>query len=238
MELFPAIDLKDGCVVRLFQGDYDQKTVYSHDPVEIAEGFAQKGAGNLHVVDLDGARDGTPANVPAIRELAGRKGVFMQVGGGIRTEERVDRYLSLGVNRVILGTAAIENFAFVEEMVKRYGGQIAVGVDARDGKVAVHGWEKVSGVDSMEFCRRLRDTGVQTVIYTDISRDGGLAGTNLEAYRALGGVEGLDVVASGGVSFEEEIAALKDIGTYGVIVGKALYAGKLDLVRLLELCKG
>ena len=237
MQIFPAIDLRHGQAVRLFQGDYDQMTVFSRNPADVAKGFAQQGAKNLHCVDLDGAKDGAPANSEVIAQLL-QQGLYTQVGGGIRDENRVDYYLSLGVGRVILGTAALENFPFVEEMVKKYGSRIAVGVDARDGRVATHGWLTTSEVDSFDFCVRLRDAGVQTVIYTDISRDGGMAGANLEVYRRLGEIRGLDIVASGGVSFYSDVQALYDMGIYAAIVGKALYTGALELPRLLRIAAG
>ena len=237
MQIFPAIDLRHGQAVRLFQGDYDQMTVFSQNPADVAKGFADQGAKNLHCVDLDGAKDGAPANSEVIARLL-QQGLYTQVGGGIRDENRVDYYLSLGVGRVILGTAALENFPFVEEMVKKYGSRIAVGVDARNGRVATHGWLTTSEVDSFDFCVRLRDAGVQTVIYTDISRDGGMAGANLEVYRRLGEIRGLDIVASGGVSFYSDVQALYDMGIYAAIVGKALYTGALELPRLLRIAAG
>jgi phosphoribosylformimino-5-aminoimidazole carboxamide ribotide isomerase len=237
MQIFPAIDLRHGQAVRLFQGDYDQMTVFSHSPADVAKSFADQGATNLHCVDLDGAKDGRPVNSEVIARLL-QQGLYTQVGGGIRDHARVDYYLSLGVGRVILGTAALENFPFVEEMVKLYGERIAVGVDARDGMVATHGWLTTSDVPSFDFCRRLRDAGVKTVIYTDISRDGGMAGANLEVYRQLGELKGLDIVASGGVSFYSDVQALYDMGIYGAIVGKALYTGALELPRLLDIASG
>ena len=237
MQIFPAIDLRHGQAVRLFQGDYDQMTVFSHSPADVAKSFADQGATNLHCVDLDGAKDGQPVNSDVIAQLL-QQGLYTQVGGGIRDHARVDYYLSLGVGRVILGTAALENFPFVEEMVKKYGSRIAVGVDARDGRVATHGWLPTSEVDSFDSCVRLRDAGVQTVIYTDISRDGGMAGANLEVYRRLGEIKGLDIVASGGVSFYSDVQALYDMGIYAAIVGKALYTGALELPRLLRIAAG
>ena len=237
MEIFPAIDLRGGQVVRLKEGDYGQMKVYSPDPVEMARRFKAQGAANLHVVDLDGAKDGAPANFEVISRIAGEAGLFIQVGGGIRDDERVRRYLKASVGRVILGTAAVKNPPFLRAMVEKYGEKIAVGVDARDGRVAVSGWLEVTELDSLEFCRRLAALGVKTVIYTDIARDGRMEGTNLEAYRALRAIEGLDVVASGGISFEEEILALKEMGNYGAILGKALYENKLDLGRTVSLAR-
>lgn len=238
MEIFPAIDIRNGNVVRLTEGDYNRMTVYGSSPLEMAETFVKKGAKNLHMVDLDGAKDGTPVNFDVIKSVAETGKLFTEVGGGIRDEKRIEDYLSLGVNRVILGTVAVRNFAFVEEAVKKYGDKIAVGVDARDGKVAVSGWLETTEIDSLDFCKKLRDAGVKTVIYTDISKDGTLSGTNLEIYEKLSEIENLDIIASGGITFEDEIKKLASMNTYGAIVGKAVYAGKLDLERVLKIAKG
>ena len=236
MQIFPAIDLRDGRAVRLLRGDYDQMTVYSAQPCGVARRFIRAGAQRLHIVDLDGAKDGRPsmANWTEIEALVQQGHAFIEVGGGIRTEERILQYLDLGVNRCVLGTAAVEDFAFTERMARRYREKIAVGVDARDGKVATHGWLKTSGEDSFDLCRRLRDAGVQTVIYTDISKDGTLSGTNLDAYRRLTQIEGLNVVASGGISSVLELRALNEMGAAGAILGKAVYDGKLDLGMCLD----
>lgn len=234
MEIFPAIDIRDGKVVRLTEGDYDRMTVYSSSPCEIAEQFIEKGAKNLHVVDLDGAKDGTTENFEVIREIAKYKELFIEVGGGIRSVERIKKYLDLGVDRTIIGTAAVKNYPLVEEAVRLFGDKIAVGVDAKDGRVAVSGWREVTDTDSVAFCKRLRDTGVKTVIYTDISKDGVLSGTNLEIYRELSKIDGLDIVASGGITYESEIKELKNMGLYAAIVGKAVYAGKLSLENVLK----
>ena len=236
MQIFPAIDLRDGRAVRLLRGDYDQMTVYSAQPCGVARRFIRAGAQRLHIVDLDGAKDGQPsmANWTEIEALVQQGHAFIEVGGGIRTEERILQYLDLGVNRCVLGTAAVEDFAVTERMARRYREKIAVGVDARDGKVATHGWLKTSGEDSFDLCRRLRDAGVQTVIYTDISKDGTLSGTNLDAYRRLTQIEGLNVVASGGISSVLELRALNEMGAAGAILGKAVYDGKLDLGMCLD----
>ncbi|MCB6993460.1 1-(5-phosphoribosyl)-5-[(5-phosphoribosylamino)methylideneamino]imidazole-4-carboxamide isomerase [bacterium 210820-DFI.6.37] len=236
MELFPAIDLRDGQAVRLFQGDYDQMTVYSSSPAEVARQFKAKGAKNLHLVDLDGAKDGRLVNFESIRQIVSDLDLFVEVGGGIRDEDRIRQYLDLGVGRVILGTIAVKDTGFLEKMVAKYKEKIAVGVDVKDGYVAINGWKEVTEREGMEFCRYLAGIGVKTVIYTDISRDGGLKGTNLEAYRRLAEIDGLDIVASGGISFEEEITALKET-TYGAILGKALYDGLLDLEQALRLAE-
>ena len=235
MQLFPAIDLRGGQVVRLTQGDYDRMTVYGQDPCAQARSFVAAGAKNLHVVDLDGAKDGTLSNYDTIAALAKQGGLYIEVGGGIRTEERIEKYLSLGVGRCILGSVAVTDFAFTARMLKKYGDKIAVGVDARDGYVAIHGWKTVTGERSFDFCRKLSEAGIRTVIYTDISRDGLLSGANLEAYRELCLIPGLRVIASGGVTTEEDITALRSLGMYGAIVGKALYTGRLSLPRALAL---
>lgn len=233
MQIFPAIDLSGGQVVRLYQGDYDKMTVYGADPCAAAKDFLSAGAGYLHVVDLDGARDGTTANFASIAAIARQGGLYLEVGGGIRTEERIRQYLDLGVSRCILGTAAVKDFAFTARMAQTYGSRIAVGVDARDGYVAVNGWKELSRERGVDFCRRLRDAGVRTVIYTDISRDGAEQGTNLAVYRELAKLDGLDITASGGISSVEELRELDTIGVRAAILGKALYTGRLDLKTVL-----
>ena len=234
MDIFPAIDLRGGQVVRLYQGDYDRETVYAADPCAVARDFIAAGAKCLHVVDLDGARDGTLANFESISALARQGGLYIEVGGGIRDEDRIRRYLDLGVGRCILGTVAVKDFAFTERMARKYGGRIAVGVDARDGCVAINGWKELSRERGVDFCRRLRDAGVKAVIYTDISRDGAEQGTNLDLYRELSRIEGLAITASGGVSSMEELRQLRAIGTQAAILGKALYTGRLDLKTVME----
>lgn len=236
MKIFPAIDLKDNKVVRLHQGDYDAVTVYSDHPAEIAAEFSRKGAENLHVVDLDGARDGELSNFAAVSTIVRQGGLFVQVGGGIRDESRIRKYLELGVGRVILGTVAVEDFAFLERMVRTYGEKIAVGVDARDEKIAVRGWLETTAVDSVEFCKKLAAAGVKTIIYTDIAKDGAMGGTNLAVYERLKREVNCDIIASGGVSALSDISALKAMGTYGAIVGKALYQGALTLEEVLLQC--
>jgi phosphoribosylformimino-5-aminoimidazole carboxamide ribotide isomerase len=234
MYIYPAIDLRDGRVVRLTKGDYDQMEVYSSDPEEIARSFLKAGATHLHVVDLDGAKDGKLCNFDVISKLAAEN-LFVEVGGGIRDEARIRAYLDAGVKRVILGSAAIENPGFAAEMAAKYGACIAVGVDASEGKVAIHGWKTITDVDSLDFCRQLVKNGVTTVIYTDISKDGTLSGTNLAIYRKLSSIEGLSIIASGGITFEHEIATLRDMNLHGAILGKALYTGKLDLSRVIAI---
>lgn len=234
MQIFPAIDLRGGQVVRLYQGDYDQETVYAADPCAVARSFLDAGAEYLHVVDLDGAKDGTLANFEPIAALARQGGLYIEVGGGIRNEDRIRQYLDLGVGRCILGTIAVKDFTFTERMAQKYGDRIAVGVDARDGYVAVSGWKELSRERGVDFCRRLRAAGVGTVIYTDISRDGAEEGTNLDLYRELVKIEGLKITASGGVTSLEELRALRRMGVHAAILGKALYTGRLDLKTVME----
>lgn len=236
MVIFPAIDLKDGKVVRLTQGDYNKVDIYSENPEKIAASFAEKGAKNLHVVDLDGARDGELANFKTIEAVVKASGMFVQVGGGIRDEARINKYIEAGVSRVILGTVAVEKFEFLQAMVDAYGDKIAVGVDAKDEKIAVKGWREVTDINSVEFCAKLANTGVKTIIYTDIAKDGAMSGTNLEIYRRLAKEVSCDIVASGGVSSIAEIEELKRIGTYAAIVGKAIYQGVLSLEEVLRVC--
>lgn len=234
MQIFPAIDLSGGKVVRLYQGDYEKMTVYGADPCAVARDFIAAGAKYLHVVDLDGAKDGTLANFDSISALAKQGGLYIEVGGGIRTEERIEKYLDLGVGRCILGTIAVKDFDFTRRMAQKYGDKIAVGVDARDGYVAVSGWLETSKEKGVDFCRRLYDAGVQTVIYTDISRDGAEQGTNLALYRELARIGGLNITASGGVSSIAELKELQAIGTHAAILGKALYTGRLDLREVIK----
>ncbi len=233
MHIFPAIDLLGGKVVRLFHGDYNKVTVYNDFPEKQVESFQALGAKRLHIVDLDGAKSGGAENLPSIKKIIENCNVFTQLGGGIRSIERIETYLSLGINRVILGSAALRDPQFLNEAIKLYGEKIAVGVDARNGKVATDGWLKTSDTDSFDFCKHLAEIGVCTVIYTDISRDGALSGTNLEAYQKLTELKGLNIVASGGITFYEELEALERMGTYGAIIGKAHYDGKLDLQKII-----
>ena len=190
------------------------------------------------MVDLDGAKDGTLSNFDAVKEVCENTSLYVEIGGGIRSMDRIEKYLSVGVGRVILGTAALENPDFLREAVKTYGDKIAVGVDAADSKVATRGWLNVSDTDSFEFCKKMRDEGVKSVIYTDISRDGTLSGTNMEAYRKLSLIDGLSITASGGITHIDEIKELSEIGTWGAILGKALYSGKIDLKEALSASKG
>lgn len=238
MKLFPAIDIKDGRVVRLKYGDYRQMSVYDVSPGQALNSFAEAGAGYVHLVDLDGAKEGGPVNFAVIAPLLADKRVFTEVGGGIRRLESVTRYLEAGVDRVILGTSAIRDQAFLTEALAKYNEKIAVGVDARDGKVAVAGWYDTTDIDSRDFCAELKQQGVKTVIYTDISRDGAMSGCNLAVYRCLSGIQDLDIIASGGISSLTEIAALRDMGISAAILGKALYNGVLNLKEALAVARG
>lgn len=233
MEIYPAIDILGGKAVRLERGDYARNTVYSEDPALTALGFKSEGANNLHIVDLDGARDGTTVNCDIISRIVESAGLFTQVGGGIRDMERAARYIDLGVGRVILGTAAVKAPEFLKRAVNKYGAKIAVGVDVRDGKVAVSGWLEDTGEDGLEFVKRMRDIGVKTVIYTDISKDGMLGGPNHGVYEALAKVGEVDIIASGGVSSASDVERLSATGIHGAIIGKALYTGALTLADAL-----
>ena len=234
MKLYPAIDLRGGQAVRLYQGDYDQMTVYNADPVAQAQAFLDAGARYLHVVDLDGAKDDTTANLETIAAIAALGGLFIEVGGGIRDEARIRRYLDLGVGRCILGTVAVKDFGFTACMAQRYGARIAVGVDMKDGFVAVNGWREVTPEPGVAFCRRCAAAGVQAVIATDIARDGTLQGTNLDLYRELLTIPGLEVTASGGIARMQELAELQAMGCHAAILGKSIYTGAIDLAEAVR----
>ena len=234
MKIFPAIDLRNHKVVRLTEGDYNRMTTYEDSPLETAKKFENAGAKYLHVVDLDAAKDGGDGNTDIICEIASQTNLFVETGGGIRSEEKIKKYIDAGISRVILGTAAINNFPFLCDMVKKYGEHIAVGVDAKNGMVAVNGWLDITETDSFDFCEKLRDNGVSTVIYTDISKDGKLSGTNIGAYKRLKEIKGLNVIASGGISSIDDIKSLLDIDCYGAIIGKAIYENRIDLKEVLN----
>ena len=234
MKLYPAIDLRGGQAVRLYQGDYDQMTVYNADPVAQAQAFLDAGARYLHVVDLDGAKDDTTANLETIAAIAALGGLFIEVGGGIRDEARIRRYLDLGVGRCILGTVAVKDFDFTARMAQRYGARIAVGVDMKDGFVAVNGWREVTPEPGVAFCRRCAAAGVRAVIATDIARDGTLQGTNLDLYRELLAIPGLEITASGGIARMEELAELQAMGCHAAILGKSIYTGAIDLAEAVR----
>ena len=235
MNIIPAIDLIGGQAVRLVKGDYDKVTVYSDDPAAVAESFERAGAKYLHVVDLDGAKDGTTANFETIKKIIERTDLSVEVGGGIRTLERVRQYIEIGVDRVIIGTAAVTDPDFLREAVKLYGEKIVVGVDIKDGFVAIKGWLEISELSCKEFCKKLEDLGVKTIICTDISKDGMMSGTNRELYRELYDEFELNIIASGGVSSMEDIAVLSNMGLFGAIVGKAIYTGAIELSEAIKL---
>lgn len=234
MLIFPAIDLYGGEAVRLLKGDYAQKTIYSHDPTQVARDFETAGSQWIHLVDLEGAKSGETPNLSTIEKLVQSTGLKAQVGGGIRSLEVIERYLGIGVSRVILGTAAVTDPAFLEAAVTKFRSQIAVGVDIRDGYVAIRGWTEQSAWTFEDFCRRLQSLGVSTVISTDIARDGAMTGTNVDLYRRLSADYSMDIIASGGVSSLEDVAALKGMGLYGAIIGKAYYTGAINLRRAIE----
>ena len=237
MFIFPAIDLFEGKAVRLFKGDYAQMTVYNEDPVSVAKDFAAAGATHLHVVDLEGARSGETPNLDTVAALAASSGLFTEVGGGIRSMEVVERYLGAGVHRVILGTAAVNDEAFLKEALARYGDKIAVGVDTKDGFVAIKGWTEKSSLDALAFCEKMEKMGVKTIICTDISKDGAMKGANHELYRTLSERFGVQIIASGGVSSIEDVKKLAALGIYGAIIGKAYYTGAISLKEAIEVAK-
>lgn len=236
MKLFPAIDLYGGQAVRLLHGDYQQMTVYSSDPCSVAQNFIACGAKNIHIVDLEGARDGTTPNLELIKRIAAC-GLFVEVGGGIRSEEVAGRYLDCGVGRVIIGTAAVTDPVLLERLVARYGEKIAVSADLKDGYAAIRGWQEKSPLSCDQLMQRLEDTGVKTVICTDISRDGAMRGTNHALYGRLNARYDMDFIASGGVSSMEDVIALRDSGIYGAIIGKAYYTGAIDLRKAIEVTR-
>ncbi|MBQ7242508.1 MAG: 1-(5-phosphoribosyl)-5-[Firmicutes bacterium] len=234
MKIFPAIDLIDGCAVRLVKGDYAQKTVYSDNPAEVAKGFRKAGAEFIHIVDLDGAKSGNTDNFETIKKVIDESGLKVEIGGGIRDEKTIEKYISAGAYRVILGTAAITNPGFTKEMVQKYGEKIAVGADIKEGKVAIKGWLELSDKTLFDFCRDLEDIGVKTLICTDISKDGMLGGTNIGLYKELSEKFNIDIVASGGISTLSDIKTLSGMKIAGAILGKALYTGALDLAEAIK----
>ena len=237
MILYPAIDLVDGKAVRLYKGDYAQMTVYSDSPLSVALDFQAAGAKRMHLVDLQAAKSGVPENAATIRAIAENTDLFLEVGGGIRTMETLDAYLALGVDRAILGTAAVSDPEFLEAAVKKYGEKVAVGVDLKDGFVAIKGWTETSELTAEAFFEKMQALGVKTVICTDISRDGAMKGTNRELYKTLSEKFSIDLIASGGVSSIDDIAALKEMGLHGAIIGKAYYTGAIDLKDALEVAR-
>lgn len=235
MELFPAIDLYEGKVVRLVKGDYQRMTVYSENPVETAKDIETMGGTWLHLVDLEGAKDGTTPNFSVVQAIAKETKLNIEIGGGIRSMDTIAQYLDAGVNRVILGTKAVTDRAFLNAALTKYGERIAVGVDAKEGKVAVKGWLEVLDVDMIDFIKELRELGVATVIVTDIAKDGAMQGTNLELYRTLSSIPDIKITASGGISSLEDLKELKNMNLYGAILGKAMYTGAVKLKEAITL---
>lgn len=237
MLILPAIDLYDKKAVRLYKGDYNEMTVYSNNPIEIARKFEECGATFIHMVDLEGAKNGTTPNIDEVRKVVEYTNLAVEIGGGIRDEETVKKYIDLGVTRVILGTAAVTDDDFLRKMVEKYKSAIAVGVDLKDGYVAIKGWTEKSALTADEFFAHLNDIGVKTVICTDISKDGAMQGTNRELYKQLSEKYTMDIVASGGVSSLDDIKALREMNLYGAILGKAYYVGAVDLKEAVEAAK-
>lgn len=235
MLIFPAIDLYEGKAVRLFKGNYDEMTVYSENPPEIASDFASCGASCIHIVDLEGAKTGRTPNIETVKRIIKTADLFSEIGGGIRSLEVIDTYINAGVNRVILGTAAVTDENLLLSAVDKYGDKIAVGVDIKDGFVAVRGWTEKSSYDAFDFCRKMQGIGVSTLICTDISKDGAMRGTNLELYKKLSEEFRIDIVASGGVSSLDDVSRLAAMKLYGAIIGKAYYIGAIDLKQAVEL---
>ncbi len=237
MLIFPAIDLYSGKAVRLYKGDYNNMTVYSDDPLAVALDFARAGATCIHMVDLEGARDGTTPNLAIVREIAEKTPLFTEIGGGIRSMDTVRAYLEAGVDRVILGTAAVTDPEFLKAALAEYGEKIAVGVDIKDGKVAIKGWLETADDDALTFCERMQSLGVRTIISTDISKDGAMQGANHDLYRTLSERLQLQIVASGGVSSLDDVIRLREQNLYGAIIGKAYYTGAIDLTQAIEVAK-
>ena len=237
MLIFPAIDLYEKQAVRLFKGDYNRKTVYSNDPVSVARDFKKSGASHIHLVDLEGAKTGETPNFDVVCAIKRETGLFCEIGGGIRSIEVVEKYISAGLDRVILGTAAVTNEGFVQKAVEKYGEKIAVGIDIKDGFAAIKGWTESSGIDAFEFCERMEKIGVRTLICTDISKDGAMVGTNRALYKKLSEKFSVDIVASGGVSSIDDVKALRKLNIYGAIIGKAYYTKAVDLGEAIEVAK-
>ena len=238
MNIFPAIDLYGGKAVRLFKGDYANMTVYSDHPIEVARAFEAAGAHYIHMVDLEGARDGGTPNLAVVAEVARETSLFVEIGGGIRDMATVEAYLAAGVSRVILGTAAVNDPAFLDAAIAAYGDKIAVGADVKDGYIAIKGWLEQSAYTLEAFLSEMQARGVRTVICTDISKDGAMVGTNRELYRTLSAAYHMDIVASGGVSSIEDVRALAEMGLYGAIIGKAYYTGAIDLSEAISIGAG
>lgn len=237
MKLFPAIDLYGGMAVRLLHGDYEKMTVYSHNPIEIAKDFERCGASCIHLVDLEGAKDGTTPNLDTVEKIVKETSLFSEIGGGIRTMETARRYIESGVDRIILGTAAVNDRDFLCRALEEFGEKVAVGVDIKDGLVAIKGWLETSELDCFDFCDEMQSLGVKTLICTDISKDGAMKGTNRELYRLLSEKFSINITASGGVSSLDDVKALREMNLYGAIIGKAYYTGAINLSEALEASK-
>lgn len=237
MIIFPAIDLMGGEAVRLYKGDYNEKTVYSREPVSVAQDFKACGAAHIHLVDLEGAKSGDTPNIDTVCAIKKETGLFSEIGGGIRSLDTVEKYISAGLDRVILGTAAVNDKEFLKTAVKEYKEKIAVGVDIKDGKVAIKGWTEKSELDAFDFCRKMQSLGVKTLICTDISKDGAMVGTNRELYREMSKEFSVDITASGGVSSMEDVKALRKLNLYGAIIGKAYYTKAINLKEAIEAAK-
>lgn len=237
MNIFPAIDLFDGKAVRLLKGDYQKMTVYSENPLEIAKDFENSGAEFLHIVDLEGAKTGNTPNIGTIEKIVKNTSLFTEVGGGIRTLETVEKYINIGVKRVILGTAAVNDEKFLISAVKKYGEKIAVGIDIKDGFVAIKGWTDLSKFTPFEFCEKMQNIGVKTVICTDVSKDGAMQGTNVGLYKEMSEKFNINIIASGGVSSIDDIKRLKNLEIYGAIIGKAYYTKAISLAEAIEVAK-
>lgn len=237
MNIFPAIDLFGGKAVRLLKGDYQKMTVYSENPLEIAKDFENSGAEFLHIVDLEGAKTGNTPNIGTIEKIVKNTSLFTEVGGGIRTLETVEKYINIGVKRVILGTAAVNDEKFLISAVKKYGEKIAVGIDIKDGFVAIKGWTDLSKFTPFEFCEKMQNIGVKTVICTDVSKDGAMQGTNVGLYKEMSEKFNINIIASGGVSSIDDIKRLKNLEIYGAIIGKAYYTKAILLAEAIEVAK-
>lgn len=237
MHIFPAIDLFDKKAVRLLKGDYDKMTVYSDNPAEFALDFEKQGAKFIHIVDLEGARSGNTDNIDVIRSIRAETSLFLEVGGGIRNLDTAEKYISAGVDRIILGTAAVTDDEFLKAAIKEYGDKVAVGADIKDGLVAVKGWTEKSEFSCFDFCKKMQDMGVKTLICTDISKDGAMNGTNFELYKNLSENFNMQITASGGVSTLDDVRRLSALGIYGAIIGKAYYTNAISIKDALEAAK-
>ena len=237
MKIFPAIDLIDGKAVRLYKGDYDKKTVFNDNPVNVAMSFKDNGAEYIHIVDLDGAKSGNTPNFELVKNIKNNSGLYCEIGGGIRDNDCIAKYLDNGIDRVILGTIAVTNLDFVSAAVSRYGNKIAVGADIRDGYISIKGWTEQSSITTDSFFKNMLDIGVDCIICTDISRDGAMKGTNVELYSYLKSKYPINITASGGVSTITDVKRLKEIDLYGAIIGKAWYTGAINLTDAIKVAK-